>query len=89
MRVSGKATGARLLSTIPGPLGFDLDAAGFTGKVVAEAAPRPVFWLLHQTALHGIAVHVAELFDVLAMGEGVEVVVAGLPELRAVPFELF
>jgi len=51
---------------------------------VAVAAPGPVFGILDQGRLYGIAVDVAELFGELFLGEDVEVVITRLPELRAV-----
>ena len=51
---------------------------------MAVAAPWPVFGILDQGSLYGIAVDVAEFFGKLFLGEDVEVVIARLPELRAV-----
>jgi hypothetical protein len=70
-------------------VGFDLDSADFSGGPVVEAAPGPIFGPLDEAALDGIAVDVLELLDELGMGEDVEVVVTGLPELEASPFEEF
>src|SRR5215813_13440373 len=47
---------ARYLALSSCPAGFDLDAAVFSGSVVAEAAPLPVLGPLCKTALHGIVV---------------------------------
>ncbi len=66
---------------------FDFDYASFAGLPVAEAAPWPVFGLCHQAAGYRVAVHVTEFFSELPLGEDVEVVVAGLPEVLAVAFE--
>ena len=55
---------------------------------MAVAAPGPVFGVLYEAASDGIAVDVAELLDDLGLGEHVEVVVAGLPELWTIAFEL-
>ena len=56
---------------------------------MVEAAPAVVFGFVDEAAGDGIAVDVLDLFDKLAGGEGVEVVVAGLPELFAGAFEEF
>jgi hypothetical protein len=45
-----------------------------------EARPRPVVWLCHQSAGHGIEVHVLELLNEFALGVDVEIVVTRLPE---------
>jgi len=79
--------GCSPFALVPGPLGFDFYSAGFPGEVVAITAPWPVFGVFYEAALYGVAVDVLELLDVLAVGEDVEVVVAGLPELFAVAFE--
>ena len=52
-----------------------------------EAAPRPVFGLFDEVAIYRVAVHVFELLYELVVGEDVEVVVSGLPELVAGAFE--
>ena len=70
-------------------MGFDLDAAGFAGGPVAEAAPWPVFRSFDESAFDWVAVNVAELLGELGSGEDVEVVVASLPELGAAAFEEF
>jgi hypothetical protein len=72
-----------------GPVGFDFDATGLAGEVVAVAGPGPVFGLFDVAAIDGVAVHVLQFFNVLAVGEDVEVVVTSLPELLAVAFEVF
>jgi len=64
---------------------FDLDRAAFAGEPVTEAGPGPVFGLLDQTACDRIPVDIAQLFHPLGMGEHIEVVVAGLPELFREP----
>ena len=70
-------------------MGFDLDGAAFAGEPVTEAGPGPVFGLLDQTACDRIPVDIAQLFHPLGMGEHIEVVVAGLPELFPRAFEGF
>ena len=50
--------GARLLAFACGPMRLDLYDVLFPGLVVTEAAPRPIFRALDQSALHGIAVYV-------------------------------
>jgi hypothetical protein len=50
-----------------------------TARVGAKAAPLPLTGLEHQSALHRVAVHVAQLFDALPFAINVEVVEAFLP----------
>jgi hypothetical protein len=68
-------------------VGFDFDGTGVTGRPVVEAAPRVVLKLRYHAACDGIAVNVSELLDEFGIGEDIEVVVAGLPELEASAFE--
>jgi hypothetical protein len=70
-----------------GPVGFDFDGAGFAGLPVEETAPGPVFGILDEPALDGIAVDVLELLYEFGLGDDVEVVITGLPELGAGAFE--
>ena len=89
MVVLRRHSGCKPFAQVPCTLGFDLHAAGFTCKVVAEAAPEPVFRLFDEAIFDGIAMDVAELFNELRVREDVEVVITGLPELFAVAFEAF
>lgn len=73
----------------PGPVRFDFDRAAFAVGPMVEAAPWPVFRLLDETASDRIAVDVYQLLDPLCVSENVEVVIAGLPELRPRAFEEF
>ena len=73
----------------PGPVGFDFDSTGSAGQPMIEAAPGPVFGFLDEVSFDWVAVDVAELLDELGLGDYVEVVVAGLPELGAGAFEEF
>ena len=50
-------------------------------KISAEAAPAPKFRRLHQTALHRIAVHVAQFLNAFAFGPDVEIVKSLLPDM--------
>jgi len=79
--------GVLAFAEVPGPFGFDFDAAGFAGEIVAETAPWPVFGLFDEAAYDWATVDVLQFFNVLSVGEDVEVVVAGLPELFAVALE--
>ena len=79
--------GCSPFALVPSPLGFDFYSAGFAGEVVAIAAPWPVFGVFCEASFYRVAVDVLELLDVLLVGEDVEVVVAGLPELSAVVLE--
>jgi len=63
------------------PLMCDLDGVGFVVGVCAVTAPWPVFGVLCQAGFDWVAVHVAEFFDALSLGEDVEVVVARLPDM--------
>jgi hypothetical protein len=56
---------------------------------VAKAAPWPVFGLLDEASLNWVSVDVAQLLHVLFVGEYVEVVVPGLPELGSFVFQYF
>ena len=79
--------GCSPFALVPSPLGFDFYSAGFAGEVVAIAAPWPVFGVFCEASFYRVAVDVLELLDVLLVGEDVEVVVAGLPEVFAVALE--
>ena len=57
------------LATGPGPVGFDLDSADFSGGPVVEAAPGPIFGPLDEAALDRIAMDVLELLDEFGLGE--------------------
>jgi hypothetical protein len=74
-------------AAVPSPFGFDFDSARLSGEIVAEAAPWPVLGLFDEIALDRVAMDIAQFFDMLFVREDVEVVVADLPELLAVPFE--
>ena len=73
---------------VPGPGGFDLDAARDSREPVAVAAPWPVFGVFDEARLDRVAVEIAKLLVEFGAREDVEVVVAALPELRAVTLEL-
>ena len=49
-----------------GPLGFNLDDSVRAGDVVTEAAPWPILGSLHQSALDGVAMNVAQLLHKFA-----------------------
>jgi hypothetical protein len=51
-----------------------------TARVEAEAAPLPLARLEHQSALHWVAVDVAQLFDAFAFAPYVEIVETLLPD---------
>ena len=59
---------------------LDLHHSLYPGRVVTEAAPLPIFWVLYQPALHRIAVRVAQLLNPLALGPDIEIVIAEFPE---------
>jgi hypothetical protein len=50
-------------------------------KIGAEAAPAPQFRRRHQTALHRIAVHVAQFLNAFAFRPDVEIVKSLLPDM--------
>ena len=49
--------------------------------VGTKAAPCPLLWFCDQSALHWVAVHVAQLFDALLLVPYVEAVEAALPNV--------
>lgn len=53
-------------------------------RILAKAAPRPLLRGFDQTALHRVAMHVAQFLNALALGVDVEIVIAALPERFAV-----
>lgn len=63
------------------PLRFNLHASRASCGVVEKAAPLPILRTRAQSAVHGIAVDVAQLFCELAVMADVEIVVALLPEV--------
>ena len=54
---------------------------------MVEAAPAVVFWAGDESSCDWISVDVLDLLNEFAGGEGVEVVIAGLPELLARAFQ--
>ncbi len=72
-----------------GPLGFDFYGAGFSGGVVVEAAPAIVFGFGDEASGDWVSVDVLDFLFELSVGEDVEVVVAGLPEMFSGTFEEF
>ncbi len=70
-------------AAVPCPFGFNLHCPFYAQQVVTEAGPLPALRLFHQTALYRVAVHVAQLLDMLSVGQHVEVMVTTLPELLA------
>lgn len=56
---------------------------------MAIAAPRPVFGLFYYTALHWIAVDVAQFFDELGTSKDVEIVIVGQPKVGMEALEVF
>jgi hypothetical protein len=54
---------------------------------VAEAGPGPIFWFLYQSASYWVAVHIFQLFYLLALGEDIEVIVTRLPEGAFLPLD--
>ena len=63
-----------------GPLRLNLDCSRFAGRVVTKAAPRPVLRFRYESALHRIAMKIAQLLSELAFTPDIEVVVTLLPE---------
>jgi hypothetical protein len=55
-------------------------------KIEPVTAPAPLFCQPDQSALHGIAMHVAQFLHALLCGRDVEVVEACLPKSAACPF---
>ena len=56
---------------------------------MAIAAPRSVFGIHHEAALYGVAMDVAKLLSELRLREGVDVIVANLPEPHSLALERF
>ncbi len=71
-----------------GPAGLDLNRPFFSGGVVPEAAPWPVFGFLDQSTLDRIAVDVSHLLYLLLRRTNIEVVVTFLPEVFATTYYL-
>lgn len=74
-------------AAVPCPVGFDFDSTDFAGEPVAVGAPWPIFGILCEAALDGVAMDVAKFLCELSLTDDVEILIAGLPELRAVAFE--
>jgi hypothetical protein len=66
-------------------VGTHFNRAFATSRVVAEAAPLPIFGGCYQAAFDWIPMHVPQLFDALATCVDIEVIVARLPERAFVP----
>jgi len=64
-----------------GPEGFDFNNSFRSRNIVSEAAPFPILGALDESAFYGVAVEVAEFFEMLGFAPDVEVVVALLPEM--------
>src|SRR5579863_3427660 len=67
------------------PLRSDLYRPLCARQIVAEAAPGPVFWLVHQSTGHRVAMNIAQLLHEFLLAPHIEVVIPRLPEriLRA------
>ncbi len=65
---------------VRGPLRFNLHWADIGPDVVPKATPFPIFGICSQSALHRIAMNVAQLLDETLVAAHVVVVVALLPE---------
>src|SRR5271165_2504689 len=76
----GRADGRLQLTVCRRPLRFNLNHAHLAERILAEAAPAPVFRLLHQSASHGIPVQVAQLHGELGGIPDIAVIVAFLPK---------
>ena len=71
------------------PLRVDLDCLGLASCIVVEAAPAVVFGTGNESSRNRIAMDVLDLLDELPSSEGIEVVIAGLPELVPLAFQQF
>src|SRR5664280_2353760 len=60
------------------PLRLDLHHSVLPESIVPEAAPLPVSRFLHQSAFHGIAMHIARFLDALLRRPHIEIVIARL-----------
>src|ERR1039457_713836 len=85
------------LALSAGPFRLDFHHAFYSRHIMPEAAPRPVFRFLHESALEGlspqreqsrlslgtpkVAMYVAQFLDALLRCPNVEIVIARLPEV--------
>jgi len=69
-----------------GPLRLDFHGPLNSTKVMAETAPRPLLWTLHQPSSHWIAMNIAQLFGLLGVAPHVEIVITWLPQRPALGF---
>src|ERR1700733_54045 len=60
---------------------IDSHRARFAESITPIAAPPPLLRFLHQAPRHGIAVHVAQLLDPLALRPYVEIIESPLPHM--------
>src|SRR5258708_38261601 len=78
----GVTRGSSLFSAVPLVDGINHDQPGLPFLVKQKAAPHPRTRILHQTALHGIVMHVLQFFSYIVTAVDVEVRKAWLPETR-------
>jgi hypothetical protein len=71
-----------LLSDLASAQGINANQAQFFLRIEGETTPRPVPGMSDKVSLHGIHVHVVELFDEFGLTPDVEIVEAVLPEPR-------
>src|SRR5258707_8466307 len=78
----GVTRGSSLFSALPLVDGINRDQPSLPFLVRKKTTPHPCAWILHQTALHGIGMHVLQLFSYFVTAVHVEVIKAWLPETR-------
>src|SRR6266851_5475676 len=78
----GVTRGSSLFSAVLLVDGINHDQPGLPFLVKQKTTPHPRAWILHQTALHGIGMHVLQFFSYLVAAVDVEVIKAWLPETR-------
>src|SRR5713101_8487465 len=78
----GVTRGSSLFSAVLLVDGINHDQPGLPFLVKQKTTPHPRAWILHQTTLHWIRMHVLQFFPQLVTAVHVEVIEARLPETR-------
>ncbi len=78
----GVTRGSSLFSAPPLVDGINRDQPSLPFLVRKKTTPHPCAWIPHQTALHGIGMHVLQFFSYFVTAVHVEVIKACLPETR-------
>src|SRR5260221_4854214 len=78
----GVTRGSSLFSAPPLVDGINRDQPSLPFLVRKKTTPHPCAWIPHQTALHGIGMHVLQFFSYFVTAVHVEVIKACFPETR-------